>query len=79
METVEFVLAIIKILACTGFIIFGIIVNVGGIPGDPRGYIGAAYWHDPYSAFKNGETKARGLSVWANIVQVSMVSVPSSP
>ncbi|KAF4552013.1 Amino acid permease-like protein 34 [Elsinoe fawcettii] len=50
---VEFVLSMIKILACAGFIIFGIVVNVGGVPTDPRGYIGAAYWYDP-GAFRNG-------------------------
>ncbi|KAI1268310.1 amino-acid permease inda1 [Xylariaceae sp. FL1019] len=48
---VEFVLSIIKIAACIGFIIFGIVVNVGGV-GD-KGYLGAKYWHDP-GAFHNG-------------------------
>ncbi|KAI1330518.1 amino-acid permease inda1 [Xylariaceae sp. FL0255] len=48
---VEFILSIIKILACCGFIIFGIIVNVGGV-GD-KGYLGAKYWYDP-GAFNNG-------------------------
>lgn len=45
-----------KILACSGFIIFGIIVNCGGVPTDNRGYIGARYWHEPYSpgGFSNG-------------------------
>jgi len=50
---VEFVLSMIKICACLGFIIFGIIVDVGGVPTDHRGYIGARYWHDP-GAFRNG-------------------------
>jgi amino acid transporter len=40
---VEFVLSMIKIVACLGFIIFGIIANAGGIPGDDRGYIGFRY------------------------------------
>lgn len=48
---VEFVLSLIKICACTGFIILGIIINCGGV-GD-KGYLGAKYWHDP-GAFKNG-------------------------
>ncbi len=48
---VEFVLSIIKILACTGFIILGIVINCGGV-GD-RGYLGAQYWHNP-GAFQNG-------------------------
>ncbi|KAL2452060.1 putative amino-acid permease P7G5.06 [Exophiala dermatitidis] len=50
---VEFVLAMIKIIACVGFIIFGIVVDCGGVPTDHRGYIGAHYWHDP-GAFQNG-------------------------
>ncbi|CAN8096980.1 unnamed protein product [Discula destructiva] len=48
---VEFVLSMIKICACVGFIILGIIINVGGV-GD-QGYIGVKYWHDP-GAFRNG-------------------------
>jgi amino acid transporter len=51
---VEFILSMIKITACTGFIIFGIIVNCGGVPTDNRGYIGARYWHSPEQAFRNG-------------------------
>jgi amino acid transporter len=50
---VEYVLGIIKILACAGFILFGIIDACGGVSTDPRGYIGARYWHDP-GAFRNG-------------------------
>ncbi|EXJ69117.1 uncharacterized protein A1O5_08052 [Cladophialophora psammophila CBS 110553] len=50
---VEFVLAMIKITACIGFIIFGIVVDCGGVSSDHRGYIGARYWHDP-GAFQNG-------------------------
>lgn len=42
---VEFVLSIIKIIACIGFIILGIIINCGGV-GD-GGYLGAKYWHHP--------------------------------
>ncbi|KAF2110880.1 AAT family amino acid transporter, partial [Lophiotrema nucula] len=51
---VEFVLSMIKIAACIGFIIFGIIVDCGGVPTDNRGYIGARYWHSPEEAFRNG-------------------------
>ncbi|KAH6890518.1 amino acid permease/ SLC12A domain-containing protein [Thelonectria olida] len=47
---VEFVLSIIKIIACIGFIILGIIINCGGV-GD-QGYLGVKYWHDP-GAFTN--------------------------
>ncbi|KAM6485634.1 AAT family amino acid transporter [Trichoderma sp. SZMC 28011] len=49
----EFVLSMIKMVACMGFIILGIIINCGGVPTDDRGYIGARYWHDP-GAFRNG-------------------------
>lgn len=53
---VEFILSMIKIMACTGFILFGIIDNCGGVSTDHRGYIGARYWHEPYSSggFNNG-------------------------
>lgn len=51
---VEFFLSMIKVTACIGFIIFGIIVDCGGVPTDHRGYIGARYWHDPEQAFRNG-------------------------
>ncbi|KAF2727540.1 amino-acid permease [Polyplosphaeria fusca] len=51
---VEFFLSMIKITACIGFILFGIIVNCGGVPTDNRGYIGARYWHSPEQAFRNG-------------------------
>ncbi|KJR80322.1 amino acid transporter [Sporothrix schenckii 1099-18] len=51
---VEFVLSAMKVTACTGFIILGIIINCGGVPTDDRGYIGGRYWHDPYPAFLNG-------------------------
>ncbi|KAF2084759.1 AAT family amino acid transporter [Saccharata proteae CBS 121410] len=50
---VEFVLGMIKIVACIGFIILGIIIDCGGVPTDDRGYIGAHYWHQP-GAFRNG-------------------------
>lgn len=49
----EFVLSIIKVIACIGLIILGIIINTGGVPGSPQGYIGGKYWRDP-GAFANG-------------------------
>ncbi|ELQ42122.1 amino-acid permease inda1 [Pyricularia oryzae] len=48
---VEFILSVIKIAACTGFIILGIVINTGGV-GD-QGYLGAKYWVDP-GPFQNG-------------------------
>lgn len=59
---VEFVLSIIKIAACIGFIILGIIINVGGV-GD-KGYLGAKYWHDP-GAFQHGFNGFAGVFVIA--------------
>ena len=55
---VEFVLSIIKILACIGFIILGIVINCGGtaktaVNPEYQHYLGAKYWHDP-GAFRNG-------------------------
>lgn len=51
MFLVEFILSILKICGCVGFIIFGTIVACGGV-GD-QGYLGAKYWHNP-GAFANG-------------------------
>ncbi|CAB91572.1 plasma membrane amino acid transmembrane transporter Aat1 [Schizosaccharomyces pombe] len=39
---VEFVLALIKVVATVGFIILAIIINCGGVPTDHRGYIGGS-------------------------------------
>ncbi|KAF2477235.1 AAT family amino acid transporter [Lindgomyces ingoldianus] len=47
----EFVFSIIKILAVVGFIILGIIIDTGGVPG--QSYMGAKYWYNP-GAFHNG-------------------------
>jgi len=47
----EFVFAIVKVTAVIGFIILGIIINIGGGPGGT--YIGGKYWRDP-GAFHNG-------------------------
>ena len=52
-STAEFILTLMKILACIVLIIVGIIINVGGVSTDARGYIGGRYWHDP-GAFRHG-------------------------
>ncbi|KER00137.1 hypothetical protein AUEXF2481DRAFT_24491 [Aureobasidium subglaciale EXF-2481] len=51
---VEYVLSVIKILACVGFMILGVIIDTGGIPGDPsgRGYIGGKIISQ--NTFRNG-------------------------
>ncbi len=52
----------IKIAACAGFIILGIVINTGGV-GD-RGYLGAKFWNDP-GAFQNGFNGFAGVFVIA--------------
>ncbi|RYP58108.1 hypothetical protein DL770_010509 [Monosporascus sp. CRB-9-2] len=47
----EFVFAIIKVIAVIGFILLGIVLNIGGVPGG--GYIGVKFWRNP-GAFHNG-------------------------
>ncbi|OJD17760.1 hypothetical protein AJ78_02169 [Emergomyces pasteurianus Ep9510] len=47
----EFVFSLIKVIAIIGFIILGVILNVGGGPNGE--YIGGRYWHTP-GAFHNG-------------------------
>lgn len=47
----EFVFSIIKITAVIGFIILGIIINIGG--GPQGSYLGVKFWRDP-GAFNNG-------------------------
>ncbi|KAK7751478.1 hypothetical protein SLS62_006563 [Diatrype stigma] len=59
---VEFILSMVKVAACIGFIIFGIVVNVGGV-GD-KGYLGATYWRDP-GAFQHGFNGFAGVFVLA--------------
>ncbi|KAH7410506.1 amino acid permease/ SLC12A domain-containing protein [Phaeosphaeria sp. MPI-PUGE-AT-0046c] len=54
---VEYVLSIIKVLACVGFMILGIIIDTGGVPTDDRGYIGNKYYNIPgvtSAGFRNG-------------------------
>ncbi|KAH6646484.1 general amino-acid permease GAP1 [Truncatella angustata] len=47
----EFIFAIIKVTAVIGFILLGVVLNIGGTP--DTGYIGGRYWHIP-GAFHNG-------------------------
>jgi len=49
----EFVFSIIKVTAVIGFILLGIIIAAGGVPGSPQGYLGAHYWYVP-GAFNHG-------------------------
>ncbi|KAF2499510.1 amino acid permease [Lophium mytilinum] len=47
----EFVFAIVKVTAVIGFIVLGVVINVGG--GPDGAYIGGKLWRDP-GAFNNG-------------------------
>lgn len=47
----EFIFAIVKVTAIIGFILLGIVINIGGTP--TEGYIGGKYWQHP-GAFHNG-------------------------
>ena len=47
----EFVFSIVKVIAVIGFILLGIILDIGGGPGGS--YLGGKYWHSP-GAFNNG-------------------------
>ena len=47
----EFVFSLVKVIAVIGFIILGIILDIGGGPSGQ--YIGGKYWHNP-GAFNNG-------------------------
>lgn len=55
-------MSLIKITACAGFIILGIVIDCGGVGN--RGYLGAHYWHDP-GAFRNGFNGFAGVFVVA--------------
>ncbi|KAK4230538.1 amino acid permease-domain-containing protein [Podospora fimiseda] len=58
----EFIFSIIKVVAIIGFILLGIVINIGGFPND--GFIGGRYWQDP-GPFNNGFKGFCGLFVTA--------------
>ena len=47
----EFIFSIAKVITVIGFILLGVVLNIGG--GPDGSYIGAAYWRNP-GAFHNG-------------------------
>ncbi|KAK2611249.1 hypothetical protein N8I77_004609 [Diaporthe amygdali] len=47
----EFIFAIVKVTAVIGFILLGVVINIGGT--QDGGYIGGTYWQNPGS-FNNG-------------------------
>ncbi|KAL6929234.1 hypothetical protein ACO0SA_002574 [Hanseniaspora valbyensis] len=56
----EFVVSCIKLVAIISFLIYGLIMDLGGVKGQP--YIGGKYWRDP-GAFngENGIERFKGL------------------
>ncbi|KAL6949655.1 hypothetical protein ACO0OE_001748 [Hanseniaspora uvarum] len=58
----EFIVSSIKLVAVLSFLIFGLIMDLGGVKGQP--YIGGKYWREP-GAFRgeNGINKFKGLCV----------------
>ncbi|KAK0661261.1 amino acid permease/ SLC12A domain-containing protein [Cercophora samala] len=60
---VECILSVIKIAACCGFIILGIVINTGAVGN--QGYLGTKYWSDP-GAFRNGFEGFAGVFVIAS-------------
>ena len=61
-KTVEFYLSLVKVIACVGFIVLGIVISAGGV--GEQGNLGFRYWHDP-GAFKNGFNGFAGVFVVA--------------
>jgi amino acid permease len=59
----EFVFSIIKVVAVIGFILLGIIIAAGGVPGSPQGYLGAHYWYDPVPSTTALRAFAQSLSL----------------
>lgn len=76
----EFVFSIIKVLAVVGFILLGIIINTGGVPGDERGYIGAQYWYNPgaFVGSKFSRSTRDSLLISNSRTMASRASAPSS-
>jgi amino acid transporter len=67
----EFVFSIIKIIAVVGFILLGIIIAAGGVPGSPQGYLGTHYWYHP-GAFNHGFKGLCSVFVTAAFVSVNL-------
>lgn len=65
---IEFVSAILKILLVVGVIIFGLITDLGGVPGIPR--VGFRYWRDPgpFVPYIAEGTWGRFLGFWAVLI-----------
>jgi len=69
-----------KIAACIGFMILGIIINVGGVPTDDRGYIGGKYWYamvTKEAVAKSNSDSITGMRLTPRSTTDSMASAPS--
>lgn len=62
---VEFFFAMLKILLVVGIVIMGLVIDLGGVPGQPR--MGFAYWKDPGPFVEYISTGSWGkfLGFWA--------------
>jgi amino acid transporter len=62
---VEFFFAMLKILLVVGIVIMGLVIDLGGVPGQPR--IGFAYWKDPgpFVEYIASGSWGRFLGFWA--------------
>jgi amino acid transporter len=62
---VEFFFAMLKILLVVGIVIMGLVIDLGGVPGQPR--IGFAYWKDPgpFAEYIASGSWGRFLGSWA--------------
>lgn len=62
---VEFFFALLKILLVVGIVIMGLVIDLGGVPGQPR--IGFAYWKNPGPFVEYVATGSWGrfLGFWA--------------
>ncbi|OJJ45139.1 hypothetical protein ASPZODRAFT_18048 [Penicilliopsis zonata CBS 506.65] len=62
---IEFVLAILKILLIVGVVLMGLVIDLGGVPGQPR--LGFHYWRDPgpFVAYIATGSWGQFLGFWA--------------
>ena len=60
--------SLFKIIVLTGLIILGLVIDLGGVPG--QGRIGFRYWKEsPFSSYLVGGDTGVFLGVWAVLVK----------
>lgn len=67
----EFIFASIKIITILGLLILALIIDVGGVPGQPR--LGFHYWRDPgaMKAYISTGSTGRFLGLWSTLVNAA--------